>query len=648
MATRPPLVVVGSVSADIYVEVERLPSSGETIAASSGQTLAGGRGANQAACAARLSYPTYFCGQVGPDANAILVKDALASAGVRLDHVKSVEAPTGHAVVMLQPGGKKSVINVGGANVAWPMSENSVSRLTGNIEQLIKRAGGVLLQREIPDAVNLEAANIAKSANVPVIMDAGGADSPIPKELLKCITVLSFNETELGRLTAMSTNSLGEVLLAATKVQEMGVKEVLVEMGKNGSVLVRDKEPPIYQPATLAPVVVDTRGASETFTAAYAVALIELQPPAEALRFAAASASFCVRNEGAMPSMPERSSVLQLLKEYPVVEKYSIPNEEDCCVLKYRRGEGAETEWITAPIDVSTWEVNTFEEQVSGIQGTRKVMEKLKIGIVGFGNFGQFLAERFCRHGHRVVAFSRSDYNDVAHRMGVSFHRDANGFCDEHPDVVMLCTSILSTESVLRSLPLERLKCDTLFVDVLSVKEFAKQLLLRILPPQVDVLCTHPMFGPKSGRTSWAGLPFVYEKVRIGEGASMDRCTRFLDIFASEGCKMVEMPCKDHDVHAAGSQFITHTVSRILGKLNLETTPMDTRGYETLLKLAENGDTDSFDLYYGLFVYNPNAVEELQRLERAFECLKEQLFGQLHQTVGERASLTAKRIPVTN
>ena len=98
--------------------------------------------------------------QVGPDANAILVKDALASAGVRLDHVKSVEAPTGHAVVMLQPGGKKSVINVGGANVAWPMSENSVSRLTGNIEQLIKRAGGVLLQREIPDAVNLEAANV--------------------------------------------------------------------------------------------------------------------------------------------------------------------------------------------------------------------------------------------------------------------------------------------------------------------------------------------------------------------------------------------------------------------------------------------------------------------------------------------------------
>lgn len=52
-----------------------------------------------------------------------------------------------------------------------------------------------------------------------------------------------------------------------------------------------------------------------------------------------------------------------------------------------------------------------------------KVMEGLKIGIVGFGTFGQFLAERICGQGHEVVALSRSDYRDVARRLGVSFHR---------------------------------------------------------------------------------------------------------------------------------------------------------------------------------------------------------------------------------
>lgn len=61
----PPVVVVGSANADIYVEIDRLPKEGETISAKSGQTLAGGKGANQACCGAKLSHPTYFLGQVG-------------------------------------------------------------------------------------------------------------------------------------------------------------------------------------------------------------------------------------------------------------------------------------------------------------------------------------------------------------------------------------------------------------------------------------------------------------------------------------------------------------------------------------------------------------------------------------------------------
>eukprot|EP01018_Ginkgo_biloba_P020781 Gb_38737 [translate_table: standard] len=62
-STNAPLVVVGSANADIYVEIDRIPKKGETVAARTGQTLAGGKGANQAACGARMSYPTYFVGQ---------------------------------------------------------------------------------------------------------------------------------------------------------------------------------------------------------------------------------------------------------------------------------------------------------------------------------------------------------------------------------------------------------------------------------------------------------------------------------------------------------------------------------------------------------------------------------------------------------
>lgn len=199
---------------------------------------------------------------------------------------------------------------------------------------------------------------------------------------------------------------------------------------------------------------------------------------------------------------------------------------------------------------------------------------------------------------------------------GFSILRDADDFCEEHPEVVLLCTSILSTEAVLLSLPLQRLESSTLFVDVLSVKEFPKNLFLQVLPPEFDVLCTHPMFGPKSGKGSWAGLPFVYDKVRISKGWRSRAADMFLDIFVSEGCRMVEMSCAEHDRFAAGSQFITHTVGRVLGKLGLESTPINTKGYETLLGLVQNTSGDSFELYCGLFMYNPNAIEEVKREEK--------------------------------
>ncbi|KAH0749098.1 hypothetical protein KY290_028330 [Solanum tuberosum] len=55
--------------------------------------------------------------------------------------------------------------------------------------------------------------------------------------------------------------------------------------------------------------------------------------------------------------------------------------------------------------------------------------------------------------------------------------------------------------------------------------------------------------------------------------------------------------------------------------------PINTKGYENLM---ENAASDSFDLYSGLFMYDKNAMEELERLDLAFEALKKELFGHLH------------------
>ncbi|KAK6930451.1 Pyrroline-5-carboxylate reductase, catalytic, N-terminal [Dillenia turbinata] len=286
-----------------------------------------------------------------------------------------------------------------------------------------------------------------------------------------------------------------------------------------------------------------------------------------------------------------------------------------------------------------------YESQLSQahFQSTR-----LKIAIIGFGNFGQFLAKTLVKQNHTVLAYSRSNYISIAQSLGVRFFSDADDLCEEHPEVILLCTSIISTENVLKSLPLQRLKRSTLFVDVLSVKEFPKNLFLQHLPPDFDILCTHPMFGPESGKYGWNGLSFVYEKVRIGnDETKVSRVERFLQVFQSEGCRMVEMSCAEHDRNAAGSQFITHTVGRTLEKLGLESTPINTKGYETLLSLVENTCGDSFELYYGLFMYNKNAMEQIEKLELAFELVRKELFGHLHETLRKQLFGTAETLQVS-
>ncbi|XP_048528081.1 arogenate dehydrogenase 2, chloroplastic-like [Triticum urartu] len=104
----------------------------------------------------------------------------------------------------------------------------------------------------------------------------------------------------------------------------------------------------------------------------------------------------------------------------------------------------------------------------------------LRVGIIGFGNFGQFITRGIQRQGHAVLATSRSDYSDYCSAHGIRFFRSLEALCEEQPDGLLVCSSILSTESVVRATPLAMLRPDTIVADVLSVKQFPRNLLLEI------------------------------------------------------------------------------------------------------------------------------------------------------------------------
>jgi len=222
--------------------------------------------------AARLGYPTAFLGQVGTDANAQLLRASLAAAGVDLGHLREVPGASGTALIFLQPGGENSIIIVGGANTdAWALGPAT--------SELLASAGAVLLQREIPEEVNLAVARIAAAAGVPVLLDAGGQDAALDPALVAALALLSPNETELARLTGMPTDTIERVEAAARALQASGAGDVLAKLGSDGSFLVPRGagSATVRQHIVRAPKVVDTTGATGD-----AMFRVRRRPPAAA------------------------------------------------------------------------------------------------------------------------------------------------------------------------------------------------------------------------------------------------------------------------------------------------------------------------------------------------------------------------------
>ena len=88
---------------------------------------------------------------------------------------------------------------------------------------------------------------------------------------------------------------------------------------------------------------------------------------------------------------------------------------------------------------------------------------------------------------------------------------------------------------------------------------------------------------------------------------------------------MEEMCAEEHDRDSANSQFATHLVGRLLEQLDLKSTRIDTKGFQRMLALKDTVADDSFDLFYGLYKYNPNSIDTLLLLRQALVGLEMKL-----------------------
>jgi len=302
------IVVFGSINLDLVTRLSRLPIPGETVLGDHFFTAAGGKGANQAVAAARLGVPTHLIGRLGADSFGRQLLDTLQSSGVQTDGVLVDEAAhSGVAVIAVEQAGENHIIIVPGAN--GRVNQEDVTRLT---EQLPGSAA-LLLQLEIPLPAVLLAAQAARAAGVPVILDPAPVPLNIPPELYPLVDIITPNEIEAGQLVEFLVDGAATAAKASVILRQRGIGTVIVKLGAQG-VFCATSEETFFIPAF--PVqAVDTVAAGDAFNGAMATALAEGRSLREAVTWGAAAGAISTTQMGAQSSMCDRDTFNHFLRE---------------------------------------------------------------------------------------------------------------------------------------------------------------------------------------------------------------------------------------------------------------------------------------------------------------------------------------------
>ena len=176
---------------------------------------------------------------------------------------------------MLSPDGSASSVVVSGANTAWPTDDDALVNL---MVRAVQRAAVVMLQREIPERVNLAAAAASSAAGAIVLLDAGGVDAPMhPASLIAAVDYLCAQRVRAREVDRDADRDGRRGPSPRRNLLDAGrAARVLVTLGARGAALVTRDDVVMY-PAVDVPggAVVDATAAGDAFRAAFAISLAE-------------------------------------------------------------------------------------------------------------------------------------------------------------------------------------------------------------------------------------------------------------------------------------------------------------------------------------------------------------------------------------
>jgi ribokinase len=299
------VITLGSLNLDLVTRTPRLPQPGETLIGHSFTTTPGGKGANQAIATARLNVPTRMIGRVGNDSFGQTLLANLQNSQVNCDDVLIDPTVTsGVAAIAIDDKGENNIIVTPGAN--GRVGDEELARL----QQQLSTATVLLLQLEVPLEVIVQAAKLAHTAGVTVILDPAPAPDTLPDDLYPVVNILTPNQSEAARLVGFEVTNIEAAAKAADVLRSRGTQTVIIKLGGQGAWCATATES--FLIPSFPVTVVDTVAAGDAFNGGLAAGLAEGLSLREAGRWAAAVGAIAVSRAGAQAAMPTREEVEEL------------------------------------------------------------------------------------------------------------------------------------------------------------------------------------------------------------------------------------------------------------------------------------------------------------------------------------------------
>jgi ribokinase len=304
-STAPHILVIGSANVDFTVKVERLPQVGETVSGGDFLLSYGGKGANQALASLLAGAPVFMIAKLGRDANGELLYRQLTAAGLNAQGLlRDAVAPAGVALIMVDAHGHNLIATAPGSNQRLTVAD--IRALDGSAF-----VGGILLtQLETPLETVEYGLQRARELGMTTILNPAPGRLLSP-DFLMLPQIITPNETEAALLSGLEVTDLDTARRAGERLLALGCRTVIITLGAQGSLLVRQEGVQHFPPFPVTPI--DTTAAGDAFNGVLAVALLEGRSLDEAIVRANAAGALCVTKRGAQEALPTRQEIEALL-----------------------------------------------------------------------------------------------------------------------------------------------------------------------------------------------------------------------------------------------------------------------------------------------------------------------------------------------